>query len=71
MHFAGQDLPARRVERPALTPKRQAEYPGQYHSPELGVLIILGVLGLLVLVAWVFSRVGDDGRRGPADRTLL
>jgi hypothetical protein len=40
-------------------------------SPELGVLIIIGLVGFLVLVAWIFARVGDDSRRGPSDRTLL
>ena len=31
-------------------------------SPELGILIIIGVVGLLVLIAWIFSRIGDDSR---------
>ena len=39
-------------------------------DPELGLLIILGAIGFFILVAWIFSRTGDDGGRGP-DRTLL
>ena len=39
-------------------------------SPEMGVLIIIGVVGFFVLVAWVFSRVGDD-TSSPGDRTLI
>jgi hypothetical protein len=39
-------------------------------SPELGILIIVGVVAFLILVAWVFTRVGDDSRTG-GDRTLL
>lgn len=31
-------------------------------SPEFGILIIIGVVGLLVLIAWIFSRAGDDSR---------
>jgi UDP-N-acetylmuramyl pentapeptide phosphotransferase/UDP-N-acetylglucosamine-1-phosphate transferase len=38
-------------------------------SPEMGVLIIIGVIGLLVFVAWVFSRIGE-GKSRPADGTL-
>ncbi len=38
VHFAGQDLPARRVVRPALTPAEAEAYVGDYHSGELGVL---------------------------------
>jgi hypothetical protein len=32
-------------------------------SPEIGVLIIIGVIGLLVFVAWVFSRIGEGNSR--------
>jgi hypothetical protein len=38
-------------------------------SPEMGVLIILGAVGFLVFVAWVFSRVGDESTGG--DRSLV
>jgi hypothetical protein len=38
-------------------------------SPEMGVLIILGAVGFLVLVAWIFSRVGDESRSG--DSSLI
>lgn len=39
-------------------------------SPELGMLIIAGVIAFLILVAWLLTRVGDDSRRG-GDRNLL
>jgi hypothetical protein len=39
-------------------------------SPEMGLLIIIGVVGFLVLVAWLIARVGDDNRNG-GDHTLL
>ena len=39
-------------------------------SPEMGVLIIIGAVGFLVLVAWIFSRVGDDNRPG-GDRSMV
>lgn len=39
-------------------------------DPDLGLLIIVGAIGFFILVAWIFSRTGDDGGRGP-DRTLL
>jgi hypothetical protein len=32
-------------------------------SPELGVLIIAGIVGFLILVAWIFSRIGEGGSR--------
>lgn len=37
---------------------------------DLGLLIIIGAIGFFILVAWLFSRTGDDGGRGP-DRNLL
>lgn len=39
-------------------------------DPALGMLIILGGIGFFIILAWIFSRMGDDGGRGP-DRTLL
>lgn len=32
-------------------------------SPELGVLIIIGVVGLLILIAWIYSRIGEGSGR--------
>ncbi len=29
-------------------------------SPELGILLIIGIVGLLIFMAWLVSRVGDD-----------
>ena len=40
-------------------------------DPELGLIIIVGIVGFLILVAWVFSRVGDDNASRGTDRTLL
>jgi hypothetical protein len=42
---------------------------GNVGNPMLGVLIIIGVVGFLVFVAWVFSRVGQGGSR-PSDGTM-
>jgi hypothetical protein len=33
-------------------------------SPEMGVLIIIGVVAFLFFVAWIVSRMGDDSRSG-------
>jgi hypothetical protein len=47
------------------TPKRQAA-----GDSDFGWLIILGLVGLFILIAWLISRMGDDGGRGP-DHTML
>jgi hypothetical protein len=39
-------------------------------DPMLGMLIILGGIVFFILLAWVFSRMGDDGGKGP-DHTML
>jgi hypothetical protein len=39
-------------------------------DPMLGMVIILGAIAFFIVLAWIFSRMGDDGGRGP-DRTLL
>jgi hypothetical protein len=38
-------------------------------SPEIGILIAIGVVGFLVFVAWVSSRMGEGPSR-PSDGTL-
>lgn len=38
-------------------------------SPEFGLLIILGAVGFLILVAWLFARVGDDS--SPSDQSMI
>jgi hypothetical protein len=37
-------------------------------NPFLGVLIIIGIIGFLIFVAWLFSRVGEGS--GRSDGTL-
>jgi len=37
---------------------------------DFGWLLILGLVGLFILIAWLISRMGDDGGRGP-DHTML
>ena len=39
-------------------------------DPMVGMLIILGGIVFFILLAWVFSRMGDDGGKGP-DHTML
>ncbi len=39
-----------------------AEEPHRTGSPEFGVLIIIGVVGFIILVAWLIARIGDDNR---------
>jgi len=56
---SGQSLPT--------APSAEREPAG---SPEFGLLIILGAVAFLVLVAWLFTRVGDDRRSG-GDKSLL
>jgi hypothetical protein len=64
-------MPAQSNRSPATTrqsePATEATPAG---DPEFGMLIIVGAIGFFILVAWIFSRTGDDGGRGP-DRTLL
>ena len=36
-------------------------------SPELGMLIIIGAVGFLVVVAWLFSRAGESGSTYQSD----
>ena len=43
---------------------------GRAGDSDLGLLIILGVIGFFVLLAWLISRMGDDGGRGP-DHDIL
>ena len=38
-------------------------------SPEMGILIVIGVVAFLFFVAWVVSRMGDDNRSG--DTSLI
>jgi hypothetical protein len=38
-------------------------------SPEFGVIIIVGIVGFVVLLAWIFSRVGEGNSRA-GDNTL-
>jgi hypothetical protein len=38
-------------------------------SPEIGILIIIGLIGLLIVVAWLFSRIGEKGSH-QSDGTL-
>ncbi|MCE9560555.1 MAG: hypothetical protein K8U57_00740 [Planctomycetes bacterium] len=33
-------------------------------SPELGILLIIGIVGVVILMAWLFSRVNDDSSTG-------
>jgi hypothetical protein len=54
-------LPTQTTETtPSDTPREQRERVG---DPILGVLIIVGVVGLLIFIAWVFSRIGEGGSR--------
>ena len=31
-------------------------------SPEMGILVIIGVVAFLVLIAWIVAHIGDDSR---------
>jgi flagellar biogenesis protein FliO len=43
---------------------------GRAGDSDLGLLIILGVIAFFVVLAWLISRMGDDGGRGP-DHNIL
>ena len=43
---------------------------GRAGDSDLGLLIILGVITFFVVLAWLISRMGDDGGRGP-DHNIL
>lgn len=32
-------------------------------NPLLGALVIVGIVGFLILVAWIFSRIGESNNR--------
>jgi hypothetical protein len=38
-------------------------------SPEMGVLIIIGIVALLILIAWIIARAGEESRGG--DSSLI
>jgi hypothetical protein len=38
-------------------------------SPELGVLLIIGVIAALIFMAWLLARVGDDAPQ--SDGTII
>jgi hypothetical protein len=44
--------------------------PNPAGDADFGLLLILGLVALFVLIAWLISRMGDDGGRGP-DHTML
>jgi hypothetical protein len=54
----------------AQTTGRSAGGPATGGDADFGLLILFGLIGFVVLVAWVISRMGDDGGRGP-DHTIL
>lgn len=58
----------------AVAAAEQPETPASTRAPAgdptLGMIIILGAIVFFIILAWIFSRMGDDGGRGP-DRTLL
>lgn len=39
-------------------------------NPEFGLLIIAGLIGFLILVTWLFSRVSDTSH-GTSDKSIL
>jgi hypothetical protein len=42
---------------------------GNSGYPMFGILIIAGVVGFFILIAWIISRVGEGNRR-PSDNTM-
>ncbi|MFO0822404.1 MAG: hypothetical protein U0792_04685 [Gemmataceae bacterium] len=40
-------------------------------SPELGILMIIGVVVFLILMAWLFSRVGGEGEPKAPDGSII
>jgi hypothetical protein len=54
----------------AQSSSRSGASGGGAGDADFGLLIIVGLVGLFVVVAWLISRMGDDGGRGP-DHTML
>jgi len=54
-------LPSRTTE--TTSNNTQHEERERVGDPILGVLIIAGVVGLLIFIAWVYSRIGEGGSR--------
>src|SRR5580704_10233391 len=61
-----QSTETNRTDTSSNTPQEAHQRAG---SPELGVLILVGVVGFLVLIAWVISRIGEGSGR-QSDNTL-
>jgi hypothetical protein len=40
-------------------------------SPELGILMIIGVVVFLILMAWLFSRLGGEGEPKAPDGSII
>jgi hypothetical protein len=52
------------------TSRTSATDSGAAGDSDFGLLLIVGLIGFVVVVAWLISRMGDDGGRGP-DHTML
>jgi hypothetical protein len=50
-------------------PSAAHEKPQRTGDPVLGVIIVVGLVGVVIFMAWVISRVGE-GRKPPSDHTL-
>ncbi|MBN1223261.1 MAG: DUF3471 domain-containing protein, partial [Candidatus Aminicenantes bacterium] len=59
LRMGGQDIQAKRVESPALTPEQLEEYTGDFYSPELGTTYTIVLEGKNLVVR--HRRHGDNG----------
>jgi hypothetical protein len=57
-------------QRPGATAPVPMDDSGPAGNPQMGLLIIAGIIGFLILVAWLLTRVSEEGRQGD-DRSLL
>ena len=53
------------------TASATAAEPAPHGDPLLGVLLIIGIIGVLILAAWVFSRVSDSDDAHPSDKSIV
>lgn len=70
LHCSPAALAARATSNHPTTELSQSQHREPTGNPVLGVLIIIGLVALLIFVAWLFSRIGGDGSNRHMDTSI-